>query len=94
MHFSFFWWIYGHMLIPIWKLHNISGVGLAFEACFKLPATCTWTQAAKASLERQKQTFILSPEEQLQCEEKGTQRTQYIIFHSVNLCFTSFAPLS
>lgn len=26
--------------------------GLAFEACFKLPATLIWTQAAKASLGR------------------------------------------
>lgn len=37
-------------------LYCISEHNLAFEACFKLPATCTWTQAAKASLGRQRHT--------------------------------------
>lgn len=40
----------------------IRGHSLAFEACFKLPATCTWTQAAKASLGRQRHTYDLQQE--------------------------------
>lgn len=41
--------------------HCISGHGLAFEACFKLPATFTWTQAAKASLGRQRHSYSPGP---------------------------------
>lgn len=45
----------------VFVYHSISGYSLAFEACFKLPATCTWTQAAKASLGRQRHTFKPRP---------------------------------
>lgn len=50
-----------HRLYTYSICHCISGHGLAFEACFKLPATFTWTQAAKASLGRQRHSYSPGP---------------------------------
>lgn len=51
---------------------HIRGYSQACEACFKLPATCIWTQAAKASLGRHRHTCNL-PRELLPFPERKTQ---------------------
>lgn len=55
---------------------HIRGHSQAFEACFKLPATYIWTQAAKASLGRHRHTYNprggSSREEDPGCEHTGS----------------------
>lgn len=88
--FILFWLV----LIPgqRWQTScHISGHSLAFEACFKLPATCTWTQAAKASLGRQRHTYNFQQELltwgkwKIQCFTPGRRDMELQLVGSIGL---------
>lgn len=75
---------------------HIRGHSQAFEACFKLPATCIWTQAAKASLGRHRHTYkppggsaASSREENPGCEHTGSSVSTGD-FHLLGLFFWVF----
>lgn len=53
--------------------HRVRGHSRAFRACFKLPATCVWTQAAKASLGRQRRPST-PPQDLLPAPQRTMQK--------------------
>lgn len=76
---------------------HVRGHSRAFEACFKLPATCIWTQAAKASLGRHRHTYnprgsaASSREETPGCDHTGSAVS--LVIFTFFWFFRAFKPI-